>query len=70
MANMSYCRFENTKSDLKDCINALENREINSEEEKVNARRMIINFLDFCLNEGIIEDFEGERIQQIISECK
>lgn len=24
MANMSYCRFENTFSDLGDCINALE----------------------------------------------
>lgn len=23
MANMSYCRFENTKSDLADCVNAL-----------------------------------------------
>lgn len=25
MANMSYCRFENTKSDLFDCVVALEN---------------------------------------------
>ena len=24
MANMSYCRFENTLSDLADCVNALE----------------------------------------------
>lgn len=24
MANMSYCRFENTKSDLADCVSALE----------------------------------------------
>lgn len=23
MANMSYCRFENTNSDLRDCFNAL-----------------------------------------------
>lgn len=24
MANMSYCRFENTNSDLADCVKALE----------------------------------------------
>lgn len=25
MANMSYCRFHNTRIDLEDCVNALEN---------------------------------------------
>ena len=25
MANMSYCRFENTYRDLMDCLNALQN---------------------------------------------
>lgn len=24
MANMSYCRFENTRNDLQDCVRALE----------------------------------------------
>ena len=24
MANMSYCRFRNTSSDLEDCVNAVE----------------------------------------------
>ena len=24
MANMSYCRFENTTRDMQDCINAIE----------------------------------------------
>ena len=27
MANMSYCRFENTVNDMRDCINAIEDRE-------------------------------------------
>jgi hypothetical protein len=26
---MSYCRFENTAADLKDCLEAIEDREIN-----------------------------------------
>jgi hypothetical protein len=27
MANMSYCRFENTANDLRDCVNAIRNGE-------------------------------------------
>lgn len=27
MGNMSYCRFENTARDLKDCVNAIHNGE-------------------------------------------
>ena len=30
MANMSYCRFENTANDLRDCIYAIEEGEYNS----------------------------------------
>ena len=29
MANMSYCRFENTAGDLQDCLEAIQNGEIN-----------------------------------------
>lgn len=28
MGNMSYCRFENTVEDMKDCINAIEDRDV------------------------------------------
>tara|TARA_R100001480_G_scaffold18417_1_gene27843 strand:+ start:444 stop:671 length:228 start_codon:yes stop_codon:yes gene_type:complete len=28
MANMSYCRFENTAKDLADCVNALQNNDL------------------------------------------
>ena len=28
MANMSYCRFENTARDLRDCVQAIENGEL------------------------------------------
>ena len=30
MANMSYCRFENTVRDMRDCINAIEDGECES----------------------------------------
>ena len=29
MPNMSYCRFENTVKDMRDCIYAIEDREVN-----------------------------------------
>jgi len=34
MGNMSYCRFENTVEDLKDCINHLEDKNISSDEKR------------------------------------
>ncbi len=29
MPNMSYCRFENTVKNMQDCLNAIEDREVN-----------------------------------------
>jgi len=31
MANLSYCRFENTARDLSDCVEAIDNQEISKE---------------------------------------
>jgi hypothetical protein len=33
MANMSYCRFENTLSDLRDCQEALEDEGLTNEDD-------------------------------------
>lgn len=41
MANMSYCRFNNTLSDLEDCRDALENQNISSIAEKRKAKRLL-----------------------------
>lgn len=43
MANMSYCRFENTYSDLLDCYESLQNKSIDelSESENKYALRLI-----------------------------
>lgn len=69
MSNMSYCRFHNTLIDLNDCIGALENRDISSDEEKRSALKMIKKFLGYCMEEDIIEDFDEDRIKEIIDEC-
>jgi hypothetical protein len=39
MANMSYCRFQNTLNDLRDCENSFD--DINSIEELVAAKRLL-----------------------------
>ena len=36
---MSYCRFENTYSDFRECLNAIQNCEELSEEEKYYAKK-------------------------------
>ena len=51
MANMSYCRFENTTNDMEDCIYAIENGEtdelssyeVNALEDFVQIAKNIIN---------------------------
>ena len=41
MPNMSYCRFENTSGDLRDCCNALEEGDLpESKYEKYAARSL------------------------------
>ena len=63
MANMSYCRFQNTLHDLRDCIWALEDgelenggSEIRSAIEMLEACKEYID-LEYKINE-IIEEYE------------
>lgn len=42
MSNMSYCRFENTLSDLLDCEEALEEAGTELSESEERARRELI----------------------------
>jgi len=41
MANMSYCRYQNTASDLSDCLHHIEEVEDLSRDELVARRRII-----------------------------
>lgn len=53
MSNMSYCRFQNTESDLRDCLAALNDEEYFylSDDERKAADRII----RMC--KGIAEEF-------------
>ena len=47
MSNMSYCRFENTARDLKDCVYAIENGE-HTEDLSSYERNGLRELLDYC----------------------
>lgn len=71
MSNMSYCRFNNTRIDLEECLEVLKNEEeITSESERKNAKRMLVSFLEFCYDQDLIEEIpEEEKIDELINRC-
>ena len=60
MPNMSYCRFENTVKDMNDCLNAIEDREVNDLSDY--ELRALKEFLE--LGQAIVDN--EDEIQQII----
>ena len=64
MGNMSYCRFENTARDLRDCVNAIHNGEtdelneyeLEGLQEILDLAQEIVDDEDFI--KEIIEDYE------------
>ena len=72
MANMSYCRFENTLGDLKDCLDALNNKSISSDREKIKAKGLLKLMVEFIYDENLI-DSEGEiqydAIDEFVDQC-
>ncbi len=61
MANMSYCRFENTYKDLQECYNALiEAGGIEEVEETANKyeRKYVRKLVQLC--KDIVSDFSDE----------
>ncbi len=51
MGNMSYCRFQNTLSDLRDCYENMDNDSLSDDEKR--ARRSLIDLVcDFAIDYG------------------
>lgn len=67
MANMSYCRFRNTRIDLEDCLDALREEKRLSYEEARAGRNLFDDILSFCKEQGIIEDFDQGEIDTLFS---
>lgn len=68
MSNMHYCRFQNTRFDASECIDALRDREPLSATERNAAWEMLMQFLDWCYDEEIIDDYDNARIEAILTE--
>lgn len=60
MANMEYCRFENTYYDLEECYNDLSEKGVAALQQRVDAheRRYIKKLIELC--RWIADDFEDE----------
>ena len=60
MANMSYCRFQNTYRDLSDCVNALDqgspsdlsNAELRAARDMMQLCEQLLSFYDEILDEA------------------
>lgn len=70
MSNMSDCRFTNTRSDLNDCLLALREDKRLSDFEAEAGRNMFIDFLCFCLDYDIIEEYDSENLQALFDGSK
>jgi len=57
MGNMSYCRFENTANDLKDCVWALNNEEIRQGDLRNYEIRGLKDLLDYARDIVNMEDY-------------
>ena len=73
MANMSYCRFRNTRLDLDDCLQTLSDGDFDgegglSEEEHRACVKMFQDFIEFCVDNDIIEEDEEleERLEEFL----
>ena len=68
--NMSYCRFYNTALDVSDCIDALDEGDTMSASEASAGKQMFREMLDFCLDNGIVTDYDGNAIDKLFNKLK
>lgn len=65
MANMSYCRFQNTRRDVEDCLDALRDEKRLSSDEAKAGRWMFDDILDFCRDMGIIDSYDTGMLEAL-----
>ena len=58
MANMSYCRWHNTRLDMKDCLDSYRAGDDLSSEEHRSAKRLFEMVCSFLEEEGVIEEYD------------
>ena len=63
MGNMSYCRFENTANDLKDCVWALNDEDIRQGDLGSYEIRGLKDLLDYARDIVHMEDYIKEIVR-------
>ena len=58
MANMSYCRFENTLSDLQDCFDNIEYEAENERDERARKKMILFLLEQVDVIEELVEELE------------
>lgn len=66
MANMSYCRFWNTKIDMDDCLNALWDGATLDGDELMACRHMFQNVLEYFEDICVIEEIDWNEFEKWI----
>jgi len=67
MPNMSYCRFTNTATDLRDCLDTIRRDEKLSDSEADAGRKMFLDFLLFCQGYDIIDGYDSEILDDLFN---
>lgn len=66
--NMDYCKFENTKQDMMQCLFAFEEGRKTSQQECECAEYMFEQILGTMYDLGIIEDWDGDLLHDCCQE--
>ncbi len=67
MPNMSYCRFTNTATDLRDCLDTIRRDEKLSDSEADAGRKMFRDFLAFCRDYDMIEEYDSVMVDDLFT---
>ena len=68
MGNMSYCRFENTLSDLQDCHSALNRIYEEVNEMSKYEKNAVVELVDLC--KIISHEWAVDEIEEIIKDAE
>jgi hypothetical protein len=69
VGNFGFCRFRNTEGDLSDCLEAIEDRKISNRGEALAAKRMIKEILHFAQENGLADNVNFDRIDEVVAEA-
>lgn len=68
MANMDYCKFNNTLDDMRQCLMAFEEGRKTSDYECQKAEMLFEEILGTMMDLGIIDEYDGDLLNEFCQE--